>query len=468
MLNWISIKNLALVEEADIEFGPGFNVITGETGAGKSVLIGTISMLLGERADKSVIRTGASRCEISAGITLRKDIAKRIFQILDDAGLPFTPENPQLQLRRVITATSTRNFINDSSASLQTLKAVGDCLIDVHGPNEHQSLLRQAAQLEVLDSYAHLEKSLNGCSEICAKIKAVREKKEKLASSLPSPAEAGHLRMMISDIEKVSPAPAEDQELSARFTLAANSKNVIETASRTINTLNEAETSVSQMMGAVYRDLQQLEKMDPERVSPLLEKCDRISETVRELASGIESYTGNIELDEKEFHELEERLSSIQSLKRRYGPSLDDVFSALSEAKERLMEFENSEDIRKRLDAEEKELETELKILCAKLSEARKKAAEKFRKELCAELKKLGFLKSDFSVDFIQTEPGTKGWDKIDFLFSANPGEAIQPLRNIASSGEISRVMLALKTVLAESDSVPVLIFDEIDMSIGH
>lgn len=467
MLNWIRIKNLALVEEADIEFGEKFNVITGETGAGKSVIIGTISMLLGGRADKSAIRTGTDRCEICAGITLKSALIESIKEILDKAGIVLPDETPQLQIKRIITSSSSRNFINDTPVTLQTLSEIGDFLIDVHGPNEHQSILRQSVQLELLDKYAHLEEQKNKCAELCVKIREVQERRANLEKSLPSAVEAEHLRLVVSEIEKTDPKPDEDKELSAKHALAANSREVIEISSRTLNMLEESETSVSSIIAEIYKDLQSLEKINPAKTAVLIEQCNSISEFVHGLASDLGDFTRNIDLDEKEFQELEERLSQLQTLKRRYGPYLNDVFASLEKAQARLVDYENSEDIRNSLVKEEETLNTDLLALCRKLSEQRKKISLKFNKVVTQELNKLGFLKCEFEVAFSETAPGPKGFDKIDFLFSANPGEAVQPLRNIASSGEISRVMLALKTVLAEADSVPILVFDEIDMNIG-
>lgn len=467
MLNWIRIKNLALVEEADIEFGGNFNVITGETGAGKSVIIGTISMLLGERADKGAIRSGTDRCEICAGITLKESLLGDIREILEKAGITLPCDAPQLQIKRIITPSSTRNFINDTPVTLQTLKDIGDYLIDVHGPNEHQSILRQTVQLELLDKYAHLDEQRKRCAALCVKIRDVQERRANLEKSLPSAVEAEHLRMIVSEIEKTDPKPDEDKELSARHALVANSREVLEISSRTVNLLEESEGSISSVIAEVYRDLQALEKINPAKTASLIEQCNSISELVHGLASDVNDFTRNIDLDEKSFQELEERLSQLQTLKRRYGPYLTDVFASHEKAVTRLAGYENSEDIRNSLVKEEETLNADLLACCRKLSEQRKKISLKFNKVVTQELNKLGFLKCEFETAFSETPPGTKGFDKIDFLFSANPGEAVQPLRNIASSGEISRVMLALKTVLAEADSVPVLVFDEIDMNIG-
>ena len=467
MLNWIRIKNLALVEEEDIEFYPGFNVVTGETGAGKSVIIGTMGLLLGERADKGMIRTGEDRCEISASITLEDRVQAEVYSVLDDAGITYDSDDPELFIRRVITQSSTRNFINDSSTTLQTLKVIGSKLIDIHGANEHHSLSRQGRQLELLDKYGHLEKEKSKCRKLCDDIKVVILKREALNAELASPIEAEHLRLVVEEIENINPQPDEDKELSAKHAVAANSKQVIEITSESVNLLNESEHSVIDMLAELHRNLQQLEKIDSESAAVLVEQCDTLVEGARELAFDIERYSSSTELDEASFFELEERLSALQTLKRRYGPYMESVFESLEDAKAKLQQFEGSEEIRTLLDEEEAQLNKDLIAAANTLSKKRKKSASNFDSNVRKELVKLGFLQADFTIEFSKVDPGANGFDKIDFFFSPNPGERAQPLRNIASSGEMSRIMLALKTVLAEADSVPILVFDEIDVNIG-
>ena len=467
MLNWIKIKNLALIEHSEVEFGGGFNVITGETGAGKSVLLGTINLLLGERADKSVIRSGADRCEVSAGISLSAETFRILKPVLAEAEIPVDEAAPELQLRRVISLNQTKNLINDTPVTLQTLKSIGELLVDVHAANEHQSLFSQSCQLDMLDRYSQLEKQLQECAAICRELKALREKRDSMFKDLPTAMEAEHLRMTIEEIERTGPEPGEDERLSARHRVAANAKQIMEHAAQSVQILNESENSMADQLATVYRNIHELEKSDAEKGGEMLQACDQISELLRDLTGQIEDYSRRVELDEQEFMELEARLSSLQTLKRRYGPGLDNVLENLESARQHLELFSNSEKKRQELDAEEKSLLNKLRKAAEKLSAARKKSAETFSRKVVDKLKALGFLRSALDISFAETEPGEKGMDRIDFMFSANPGEELQPLRNIASSGEISRVMLALKTVLADADSLPILVFDEIDVNIG-
>ncbi|MHB9138884.1 MAG: AAA family ATPase, partial [Victivallaceae bacterium] len=297
MLNWIKIKNLALIEHSEVEFGGGFNVITGETGAGKSVLLGTINLLLGERADKSVIRSGAERCDVSAGISLSPETYRIVKTILADAEIPVEDGFPELQIRRVISQNQTRNLINDTPVTLQTLKSIGEKLVDVHAANEHQSLFFQSCQLEMLDRYSQLDKQVLECAAICEKIKTVRETRDSFLKDLPSAIEAEHLRLTIDDIERAAPEPGEDERLSARHRVAANARQIMEHAAQSVQLLNEGENSMADQLATVYHNLQELEKNDPEKGREMLQACDQVSELLRDLAGQIEDYSGRVELD---------------------------------------------------------------------------------------------------------------------------------------------------------------------------
>ncbi len=467
MLEWVKIKNLALIAEAEIDFAAGFNVVTGETGAGKSVLLGTVALLLGERADKGVIRGGEERCEITAGISLPGYLPEDFYQLLDDAGIDMDRQEKSLELKRIITTQKTRNFINDTPVTLQTLKAAGDFLIDIHGANEHQSLLLQSTQLRLLDRFGHHEELIEKCSVTCAALRDLRRRRDELFSNLPSPREAEQLRAVIADIDKVAPQPDEDREIGERHRLAANSRQLLELSGAAIAMISETENSAVDHLAEVYRTLNELNRIDPEGTENFLRSCEQITEQLRDLTGELEHYAGKVDLDQEEFMRLEERLSELQRLKRRYGPSLDDVINARNEADERLQAFENSEKLRTQLDEQESQMVQELRRHAQELSQWRRKSASVLAADITAKLQTLGFLRCSLDIDFTSTEPGTNGMDKIDFIFAPNPGEPAQPLRNIASSGEISRVMLALKTVLAEADDIPILVFDEIDANIG-
>ncbi|MDD5698630.1 MAG: DNA repair protein RecN [Victivallaceae bacterium] len=467
MLNWLKIKNLALIEALEIEFGAGFNVITGETGAGKSILLNTVALLLGERADKSVIRSGADRCELAAGITVGAGARETLSALLEPAGIPFDPESGEIQLRRVIDKAANRNYINDTPVTLQTLKNVGALLVDIHAANDHQSLLNRGTQLEIIDRFGKLGEPAAACRAQYRELTALRIEHEQTFAGLPSAGEAEHLRLMAEEIEKISPALNEDEELRVKHALAANSRTVLELTGRAVMSLRDADKSIADRLGAVYRDLQELCRLDTASAEPLLDTCNQIIEQVRDLAGEIEDYSANIELNERSFQELENRLSALQTLKRRYGPSLERVLQEAEKARARLQVYGEAEQLRREFRQKEEKLTAQLEAAARKLSAARKKAAAELCRQVKTKLKVLGFLQAELDISFSPVEPSERGVDRVELLFSANPGEELQPLRAIASSGEISRVMLALKTVLADADTIPVLIFDEIDVNIG-
>ena len=466
MIEWLNIKNLALVEQAEVEFGSGFNAITGETGAGKSVIMGAISLLLGERAGKNMLRKGSDKCEICAGIALTGKIAEQIDAILANSAI--TPSiNGEILLKRTITPSGSRNFINDTPVTLQTLKSLGDILIDVHGPNEHQSLLKTSVQLEILDAFGSLEKPRSETAALYETLKEIKQRSDELESSLPSPLEAEHLRSIVNSIESAEIDLEKDANLNEQHKLAANSKDILEFAEHASLLLNESENSVVNQLSHIRRELANLEKLNIPETANFTTQCETLIEAARELEFDIEKFSGKIEIDEQGFLNMEERILTLQTLKRKFGPTLENVLQTAKEASEKLDNMDNYQFLREKLAEEYRQAEDNLKKSCSELSEKRKKASANLAEKITAELKKLGFLKAEFSIEFSPAEPGPKGADSIEFIFTANPGETSNPLRKVASSGEISRVMLALKTVLAESDSVPILIFDEIDVNIG-
>ena len=426
MLKWMRLKNLALVDKADMEFGPGFNVITGETGAGKSVIMGGVGLLLGGRADKSAIRIGTDRCEVSGEFVFDKNSAPRVGAILEEAGIePDSMES--LLVRRVITASSSRNFINESPVTLQILHRIGELLVDIHGANGSHQLLKNRTQLETLDRFGKLD----------------------------------------AELARVAPAPGEDAELEARHSIAAHSKSIIEITLSAANALSECEDSLADRAGQVRRMLGDLEKFDPDHAEQFIAEMEEITARIVSLSGDLAGHASDVEIDEGEFMAMEERMRVLQTLKRRYGPALDDVIAHLSFLRSKIDAYDNSEAIRAQFERKERELQKRLHEACSTLSAARKKAGAAIAKAIAAELKKLGFKRSGFDVAFSETEESGDGADRVEFLFTANPGVPLMPLREVASSGELSRVMLAVKTVLAEADSIPILIFDEIDANIG-
>lgn len=466
MLKWMRLKNLALVDKADMEFGPGFNVITGETGAGKSVIMGGVGLLLGGRADKSAIRIGTDRCEVSGEFFVGGGSASRVKAILDEAGIESDPAG-NLLVRRVITASSSRNFVNESPVTLQILHRIGEVLVDIHGASENHQLLKNQNQLDMLDRFGRLDAELAEVRAVWSELAKLRQEKKSFAESMPSAEETARFRRDAAEIEKAAPVSGEDEELETRHTVAAHSKSIIEVALTAANALSECEDSLADRVGQIRRMLGDLEKFDPDHAEQFIRAIEEISAQVMSLSNDLTDHASEVDIDEGEFMAMEERLRVLQTMKRRYGPTLDDVLAHLAFLQSKIEAYDNSEVIRENFGKREKELLSRLTAACARLSAARKKAGKALAKQIGSELKKLGFKRSDFEVVVMDAAPGADGADRIEFMFTANPGVPLMPLREVASSGELSRVMLAAKTVLAEADSIPILIFDEIDANIG-
>ena len=466
MLIYVKITNFALIEESELEFGSGFNVVTGESGAGKSILMGAVELLLGGRVDKGVIRNGCDRCMVCGGFAVPAGLAGAGGAILVPAGIPFDPAEP-LQLRRVIGQSSVRNYVNDTPVSARLLASVGEQLIDLHGANEQLSLTVPARQLDLLDRYAGAEEAAALCGRIAGELEALAKEREEFDRQTPDEAERSRLELQLEDIDKVNPAPGEDEELSARFKVAGNSRQVLETAGQLTAALTEGEDSVADRLGSVYRRLLELSRIDEALAAGLLEECDRIQEDVSALSGRVAELADKVDLDPEALAAIESRLGELFTIKRRYGPTLEQVLAVRGEAFRRLELYRNTAVRRQEFERRKAELTAELRRAAEKLSALRKKKAAEFAERVRSKLGAIGFAKCVLEVAFSEVEPGPNGMDRVELLFSANAGESVHPLRKIASSGELSRLMLALKTVLADADSIPVVVFDEIDVNIG-
>ncbi len=467
MLNYLDIQNFALIEHAEVEFGPGFNVITGESGAGKSILMGTIGLLLGGRADKGVIRTGTSRCTIAGNFSVPPELRPQLAPLLEEAGIPWDSDSSELDFRRVITPSGVRNFLNDTPVGAKLLAAAGEYLLDHHGAGEQLSLMHSARQLELLDQYAALGAARGQCAEIVRKLACLAAEKEEFERTLPDDSEASRLEAMLEEIAQVAPEPGEDEKLNVQYKLGSNSRQVMETAQALEQLLTEGEDSIADRLGTVYHHLSELGRIDDTLTGSLLEEVNALQEGITELNRKIETLADGVDLDPEALAAIENRLSAIYTLKRRYGPSLEQLFEAKAAAEERIRRFRETAGIRQEFQKREKALRGELLAAAAKLSSARKSAAGGFLKRVREKLKGVGFPECRLEAEFSPADPGPTGMDHLELVFSANPGEAVRPLRKVASSGELSRLMLALKTVLADADATATVVFDEIDMNIG-
>ncbi|MBX3740118.1 MAG: DNA repair protein RecN [Akkermansiaceae bacterium] len=464
MLTLLKIRNLALVHELVWELGSGLIGVTGETGAGKSVIVGALKLILGERADKSLIRTGEDSCSVEAVFEL-SDPAE-INAILEDGGLSPC-DDTQLIVRRVIGTTVNRQFVNDSPVTLSLLKKIGEHLVDLHGPHDHQSLLSTDRQLSMLDAYAGAEPALTAYRQT---YRAWREKTAELDelrhAESASEQELDLLRYQLEEINNANPKPEDESDLEDRWRRASNSSRLLESAAAAAAALN-GEDGILEKLGEIQKLVRDLQKLDPS-ITERTGSLETATLELQDLEATLADYVEELEIDPAEAATLEERVNVIETLKRKYGPSLQDVLARRDAAATRLDNIENRteklETLEKELAAARAAVETSAKTVSA----ARKKAAPKLAKEIASQLKDLGFKQSSFEAPLISlTEPGAQGMESVDFQFGPNPGEPLLPLRQIASSGEISRVMLAVKSALADQDATPLMVFDEIDANVG-
>lgn len=470
MLQTLHIRNLALVTELEVEFCPGFNAVTGETGAGKSLILGAVQLLLGARAGADIIRRGETQCEVSAHLQLGPaagGLAQAAGAVLAAAGVSPGEEEGQLVLRRVISASGSRAYVNGSAVTAAILRDLGALLVDVHGPHEHQSLLRPHCQLELLDAYAGLQEARAGCARAHASVGAAEQELCAAQGETLSAEEAELLAFQVEEIRRAGLEDGEEERLVAQHRLAANAQRLIQVADACRLGLAEGEPCLLDQLGHFVRLLQELESIDGARGSAFVGRLGLVVEQVRDLAADLGAYAEGFELDQEATARLEERLELVLKLKRKYGPTLADVVASLAERERRL-------DLHRRRGSHLQQLQEALAArraahasACAELSRARQEAAGPLAECISGKLQRLGFGHAGFEIRLAPVPAGPHGADQVEFLFAPNAGEAMLPLRHCASSGEMARVMLAVKTVLTEADQVPLLIFDEVDANIG-
>ena len=465
MLTHLRIENLALVESLAWEPGSGLVAVTGETGAGKSVILGALGLVLGERADRSLLRAGAEQCTVEAVFDLGE--AAAVNAILAEAGLDPC-EGGQLVLKRTFTAAgSNRQFANCSPATLGVLKQLGDHLVDLHGPHDHQSLLARDRQLAVLDAWAGAGADVAAYAAAWRVWQEARQAFEALRDAeQSSQQEIELLRHQLHEIEAADLRPDEENDLVERYRRSSNRARLVEAAGGMVGLLSESEESVLDRLAELQRLARDLEKLDPS-VAESLQGLATATVELEELSRTLTDYLGELELDPAEAQALEDRINLIESLKRKYGHGIPEVLAWREKAAARLATIENRDEELARLEAAATAAAQEARTVAARLTAKRRKAAPKLAKEISANLADLGFARSEFEVVLESGPLGPRGAEAVDFLFMPNPGEPAKPLRLIASSGEISRVMLAVKAALADQDAVPVLVFDEIDANVG-
>jgi len=495
MLTTLRIKNLALVADLLLELEPGYNVITGETGAGKSILIGALNLVLGERAERSLIRSGSEECSVEAVFDI-SELKAPAKSFLHENGLEPC-EDDQLLLKRSFTAAgSNRQFINGSPTTLSTLQSLGEWLVDIHGPHEHQSLLHAGNQLSILDAFGGLDAEREAFAALIDRLGALEMEKAALVVDEQTYArQLDLLRFQVSEISAARLAPEEEERVDQEFRRASNAARLLQLSQTALDLLADNEDSTMTRAGAVGRILQDLQRIDPSS-APLVALQEQAIAQLSELQSELSRYASGIEADPGRLQQLEERVNLMQSLRRKYGATLAEVLTFGEEAGRKLHNLEQRETELARINAALRTVEAEIEKAGEGLSEHRRKAIPRLSKAVSRQLEDLGFKQSRFDIALCQRVPDSKGersgakgdgtdsrfpqklsgftfhvsrsgFDTTEFQFAPNRGEPPRALRAIASSGELARVMLAIKTVLAAQDQVPVLIFDEVDANVG-
>ena len=453
------------MEELEWQIAPGFIAVTGETGAGKSIIIGALQLLLGERADKSLIRTGADLCAVEAAFS--GDDLEKLNPRLVGAGVE--PCEGDLIIKRTLSASgANRQFINGSPTTLSILKNLGDELVDLHGPHDHQSLLSPDKQLGLLDSFARAQDQLGEYRKYYRQLQTlVAEHVALNTAETAREQELDLLRHQINEIGAANLVAGEDEEIESRYKLASNSKRLIELASTIANKLSEADGSILSQLAETQRLLRELEKID-DAISRFSSAHATAVVELSEIARSLLQYAEKLDLDPAQLSALEQRVSLFETLKRKYGGSILEVIAFGERAAERMRKIEGRDAELERLASEIEKIRAQMNRYGEEVRKLRVKAAPKLSENIRRNLRDLGFRQSEFEARLSALdEPRPNGFDSVELLFSPNPGEPLKPLRMIASSGEISRLMLAIKSALAAHDAVPLLVFDEIDTNIG-
>ncbi|MDC7232375.1 MAG: DNA repair protein RecN [Spirochaetales bacterium] len=470
MIEELHIRNFALIDETTVQFREGLNILTGETGAGKSVLIGALGLVLGGKADSGSIRTGCDEAEISAVFTVG---TQEIRSWLSDHELDADEEN--LIIRRKIKLSGRGSvYIQSRPFTLAELGELGKLLVDVHGQHDHQSLFSIEQHRRFLDKSGKLENENRRVQTLFNKLKEKTEEIRVLTESLVNiEKESELLNHSIREIEDAALKEGEEEEIRNSLRRMEQAEQIYGTIDGLLALLPENRGGALSSLRRGMELLEKLKEMDPGS-SGLAERYSNAFYELEDISDSISSLNDELSFSPGEKETLEDRLAVIKKVLRKYGPGIEDVLAYLEECRIKIDQLDNSTDRLDALGSERDELEKELIDNAMRLSDARKKAGAALEQSVLAVLKTLGMPSSEFSVGITQKTGdqgqalcGLNGLDRVEFLFSANKGEPLKPLKEVASGGELSRVMLGIKSALAGSDGIPVLVFDEIDAGIG-
>lgn len=466
MLVSLHVKNLALIKETEVNFGDGLNILSGETGAGKSIIIGSINLALGARADKDMIRNGEEYALVEVVFQLDNEEQRTQIEQMD---IPIE-EDGCIIIQRKILENRSQCKVCGEIVSTKQLKELAELLMDIHGQHENQSLLNKKKHLAILDKFAgeNLDKILDKIA--VAYQEYVRLQKEIEAFGIDDALKKKELALAEFEFEEIEAAkllPDEDLELEQKYRKMLNSKKIMEALSVVSRCIDGEENGAAMEIGRATRELKSITAYDSEAAS-LAEEMENIESLVNDFNRNLSSYMASCEFDAEDFAYVEERLNMINHLKSKYGKSIEQIQEYQAALLQKLERLQNAEAYKSKLEAECKKTREQLDLLCDKASQIRIKEAKKLAKDMKKALMELNFLEVNFEIPVRRKEQySSLGYDDVEFMISTNPGEPLKSLGSVASGGELSRIMLAIKTVLAQKDQIHTMIFDEIDTGIS-
>ena len=489
MLRLLSVTNFATIEQIEVELAPGFNVLTGETGAGKSIIVDALSLLLGGRADGGMVRSGSRQSRVEGIFLLNGEVAQKIKTTLHEYEIDGSEE--EIILAREVNLDGRNTCrVNGRIVPLRLLSALAEHLVDIHGQNQHLSLFRVREHMDILDRYGGLWQLRTQVADQVGHLLEVRQELDRLRKEEREIAQRmDFLKYQVAEINAASLRPSEDEELSLERDRAANAERIIALSDHSYRVLYDGfdrQESVTDLIGQVTRDIAQMEQLDPS-LSQELASLAALTHQVDELARTLRGYRDSIEYNPDRLQELEERLELIRGLKRKYGSTIEEVLAFGEKASEDLEKLYQNEERVEELNSLEEELRGQVGGLAGQLSEARQHAAKSLANAIQNEVADLALAHAEVHVDIRQSESedgvpvatgesGTHstyfsfdgtGIDSVEFLVSLNLGEPPRPLARIASGGEAARLMLAIKAILSAADRIPILVFDEVDAGVG-
>ena len=466
MLKTLSIENIAVIEKADIEFSKGFNVLTGETGAGKSIVVDSINAILGERTSKELVRAGSENAFVTAYF---EDINSEVKQKLNEFDLPCEDDGTLMLSRKISAQGKSTCRINGSVCTVSMLKEVGNLLVNIHGQHDSQTLLNADYHYRFVDMYGSLDGVLDEYKQSFRQLLSVR--KQLKALTMDADERDRQIELLDYQIKELTDAEikvGEWDELKKRKNIILNSQNLLQSLNSALAAFNGSDeySGISTLLSTAVKELGTVSDVDSD-IKAVYDKAEALNDSVEVVKDVLLDKINSIEFEPEELDRIEERLNLYYTFSNKYGETEQDMLYYLDEAVKKRAAFENSEEELEKLNVRYDDIFNQTVALAQKLTDLRKSTAEKLGTEICKQLEFLDMPKIKFTTSFEKGNLSANGWDKIEFLIATNVGETAKPLAKIASGGELSRIMLAIKSIIAQKDSIDTLIFDEIDTGVS-